>query len=131
MDLMDGHSKSVLVNGSLSRWRPVRSGFLRVLSWDQLVLFNIFTNDINSDTECSPSRFADDTKLSSAADTTKGKDAIHRDLDKLKRICENHMKFNKAKHKVLHLGQFLTQVQTGEELIESSPTEKDFGGSWE
>lgn len=109
----------------------MRSGFLRVLSWDQLVLFNIFTNDINSDTECSPSRFADDTKLSSAADTTKGKDAIHRDLDKFKRICENHMKFNKSKHKVLHLGQFLTQVQTGEELIESSPTEKDFGGSWE
>ncbi|GAB0177351.1 hypothetical protein GRJ2_000200300 [Grus japonensis] len=54
-------------------------------------------------------------------------DAIQRDLERRARV--NLMKFNKAKFKVLHMGQGKPKhnYRLGEEWIESSPGEKDLG----
>jgi len=56
------------------------------------------------------------------------RDAIHRDLERLQRWARmNLMKFNKAKCKILHLGQGTPKhiYGLGDEGIKSSPEEKD------
>ena len=69
------------------------------------VLFNVFINDINDGIECTLSKFVDYTKLSSAADTVEGKDAIQRDLNRPERWTQVHLvRFNTAKCEVLHMG---------------------------
>ncbi|KAJ7396801.1 hypothetical protein BTVI_141249 [Pitangus sulphuratus] len=64
------------------------------------VLFNIFISGTDSGIECTLSKFADVTKLSGTANMPEGKDAIQKDLDRLKKWGHgNLMMFNKAKSK--------------------------------
>jgi len=94
------------------------------------VLFNIFVSDMDSETECTLSKFSDDTKLCGVVDTLEGRDAIQRDLDRLERwACVNLMKFKKAECKVQHMGRGNAKYKyrLGREWLESSPEEKDLG----
>lgn len=60
-----------MASGSKSRWRPVKSDVPRG-SVPELVLFSVFMREADRGTECTLSRFANDTKLSSAGDSRTG-----------------------------------------------------------
>ncbi|XP_031411505.1 protocadherin beta-15-like [Meleagris gallopavo] len=71
-----------------------------------VVLFNIFGGDMASGIECTLSSIADDTRLSDGVDMLEGRDAIQRNLVRLKRWSHaNLMKINQDKCEDLHLLQ--------------------------
>ncbi|KAK4816608.1 hypothetical protein QYF61_018656 [Mycteria americana] len=64
---LDDNIQRVAVNGSMSKCRSVTS-WVPQGSVLGLALFSIFTNSIDSGTECTPSKFVGDNKLSGAVD---------------------------------------------------------------
>ncbi|KAJ7417053.1 rna-directed dna polymerase from mobile element jockey-like [Willisornis vidua] len=108
----------------MSKWRSVTSDVLRgsVLG---TALFNFFVSDIDFGTKCTFSTFAGDTKLCGMVNTLKGRDAIQKDLDMLKRWASvNLRKSNMVTYKVLHIGQGNSKYKY-REWTESSSEEKD------
>ena len=66
------------------------------------IIINVFINNINSEVECTLSKFADDTKLWGTVDKPEGWNAIQRDLDRLGQWAQvNRMRFNKYKFVVM------------------------------
>jgi len=129
---LDGHTQRVAVNSSMSKWRPVLSGFPRgLVSGLVKLLFNLFVGDVNSGIKCTLRKFSNDNKLCGAVDMLEGRDAIQRKPDRLERwACMNLKKFNKAKWKILHMGwgNPKHKHRLDSEWTESSP-EKKAGGA--
>ncbi|PKU43370.1 rna-directed dna polymerase from mobile element jockey-like [Limosa lapponica baueri] len=95
------------------------------------VLFNVSINDLDTRAECTLSKFANSTKLGGTVDSLKGREALQRDLDRLESwAITNHMKFNKSKCQILHLGQGNPgyTYKLGDERLKSSPADRDLGG---
>ncbi|PKU36337.1 rna-directed dna polymerase from mobile element jockey-like [Limosa lapponica baueri] len=94
------------------------------------VLFNIFVGNMDSEIECTLSKFADDTKLCGPVTTLEGRDVIQRDLDRFERwVHAKVLKVNQAKCKVLPLGHGNPRhkYRLGREWLDSSPEELDLG----
>ena len=96
-----------------------------------LAMFNIFVGNMDSEIECTLSKFSDNTELCSAVERLEREvDAIQRNLERLERwACANLIKFNKAKCKVLQVdrGKPKHKYRLGREWIQDSPEEKDSG----
>jgi len=135
MGLMDKEVAGWLHPKSCSQWLSVQLEMSDVPQGSVLrqVLFNIFINDIDSGTECTLSKFVGNLKLGGAVGLLEGRDAIQRDPDRVEEwACVNLMRYNKAKCKVLHLGQGDPQYRyrLRNEWIENSSAERtvDTGG---
>lgn len=99
----------------MSWWRLISRGAPQVSVLGP-ELFNVIIKSIEDGIECTPSKFADNTKLSGVVDTIQGRDTNQRDLDMLEKWTHmNLMKLNKVKFKVLHFGsgQYKIWIQTG------------------
>jgi len=60
-------------------------------------VFNIFVGNMDTGIECMLSNFAGNSKLCGAVNTLEGRDAVHRDQDRLERwACAYLMKVKKA-----------------------------------
>ena len=82
-----------------------QAGFPRA-PWGGPLLLKVFISDLHVGPEDVLSKFAGDTKLGGAVASTEGGEGLQRDVDKLENwACSNHMKYNKNKGLIPHLGR--------------------------
>ena len=91
------------MTGTKSFWKPVNSSVSQG-SVQVLKLCNMFINDLDSGTEHTLSKIAEDTKLGGVVDAPDGCAAIQRNLNKLEKwASKNLVKFSEDNCQVLHL----------------------------
>ena len=96
------------------------------------LLFNVFANDLHVVLEDVLSKFCDDRKVGGTEASTEGGEDLQRDVDKLENwASSNHMKYNKNKGLILHLGRHNPGHTDclGDGTLEISATERGWG-SW-
>jgi len=93
------------------------------------ILFNVFVNDLDAGLEGIPSTFADNSKLGGAADSLEGREALQRDLEKLKSCAiTNCMEFSKSSAGFCTWdGAALSIYRLRTKTLKISPTERDLG----
>ena len=97
---LQDHIQRVVVSVSVSGWRSM-TNYIPQGSQLGLIIFNIFISDLDSEIDCTLSKFANDIKLCGTVDTPKGWDAIQKDLDRFEQWAQvNLRRFNKSKSKV-------------------------------
>lgn len=76
-----------MVSAAKSRWWSVTSDDPQG-SVLQMILFDIFINDLGERIKSTFSQFADDTKLCGIADLLEAGKTLQRELDRLDQLCE-------------------------------------------
>lgn len=119
-----GQAQRVIVNGVISGWKPDTSKVPQGLILGPMLLI-VFINYLDSRTYWTLGKFANDTKLGVVDSRV---EALQRDLERLESCAIiNHMKFNKSKSQILHLGCGNPgyTYKWGNKRQQSNPIERD------
>ena len=126
---LKGRQQRVLLNGTKSEWKNVRSGVPQGSVLGPL-LFLLFINSIENGVDSKVLKFADDLKVLRVIEEKHDQDIFQSDLDKLVDWSETwQMKFNFSKCKIMHIGRvkYENKYEMGGQELLKIEKEKDLG----